>query len=425
MSQSPGTISRWQGAGLMATTLLGTGVFILPQMTIAIADTGAIFAWALLTLAIIPITLVFARLASHFPHAAGPAYFVEKAFGNIAGRCIGLSFLLLIPMGSAAAILITFKFLYVLVPLAGIQELLAQLAMIAFLLIINIKGIQVSAKLQFFLTVSILAIVVALLVLAGFKSEPQKLSVILERAEFDTVLSAAGVAFWSFLGVEAMTHLANDFRNPKKDLVPAMMIGTILVGLIYVACTYLLIITPFESTLAMVDVFDQLLGGYGAQVIGILGAASGLAVVNVYSAGISRLIWSFSKEQVLPKYFDQLNEHQVPVRALVANLLTMALAITFTYFSGQELEQLISWTNGVFVVIYSATMFAAAKLLSKKYLPLIVCSLTFCLAVAISLGSSMTYAFIILLVLIPSLLWQRSHLAQQNPTPTPTVNNKN
>lgn len=412
MQQSSGTISRWQGAGLMATTLLGTGVFILPQMTISIADTGAIFAWALLTLAIIPITLVFARLASRFPHAAGPAYFVEQAFGNIAGRCIGLSFLLLIPMGSAAAILITFKFFYVLAPVSGIQELIVQLAMIVLLLLINIKGIQISAKLQFCLTLSIVAIVVVLIALAALNTVPQKLSVIIQRAEFDTVLGAAGVAFWSFLGVEAMTHLANDFRDPKKDLVPAMMIGTILVGIVYVACTYLLISIPSQSSLAMVDVFDQLLGGYGAQVIGVLGVASGLAVVNVYSAGISRLIWSFSKERVLPKYFDQLNQHDVPVRALVANLLTMAAAVSFTYFSGHELEQLISWTNGVFVVIYSATMFAAIKLLSKKYLMLIICSLAFCFSVAVSLGSSMLYAFLILAILIPSLLWQRSHLKQ-------------
>ena len=415
MQQSSGTISRWQGAGLMATTLLGTGVFILPQMTIAIADTGAIFAWALLTLAIIPITLVFARLASRFPHAAGPAYFVEKAFGNIAGRCIGLSFLLLIPMGSAAAILITFKFFYVLAPVSGLEELFVQLSMIALLLLINIKGIQVSAKLQSGLTLTIVAIVIALIALASVNHQPQPLSVIIQGAQFDTVLSAAGVAFWSFLGVEAMTHLANDFRNPKKDLVPAMMIGTVSVGLVYVACTYLLISIPSQSSLAMVDVFDNLLGGYGAQVIGVLGVASGLAVVNVYSAGISRLIWSFSREQVLPKYFDHLNAHQVPVRALVANLLTMAAAISFTYFSGQELEQLISWTNGVFVVIYSATMFAAAKLLSKKYLPLIICSLGFCFAVAISLGSSMIYALIILVILVPSLLWQRSHLGQNQP----------
>ena len=99
-SSVKGTIGRWQGAGLMATTLLGTGVFILPQMTIEAAGSGALIAWLVLTLAIIPVTLVFGRLASVFPHAAGPAYFVEKAFGRTSGRTIGLLFLLVVPLGS-------------------------------------------------------------------------------------------------------------------------------------------------------------------------------------------------------------------------------------------------------------------------------------------------------------------------------------
>lgn len=410
MNQITGTIGRWQGAGLMATTLLGTGVFILPQMTIDIADSGALLTWAMLTLAIIPITLIFGRLSSIFPHAAGPAYFVEKAFGSIAGRCIGLSFLLLIPIGSAAAILITFKFFYVLVPLQGIAELLVQLALIAFLFLINLKGIQVSAKLQFFLTLTIVAIVAALLSLSGPYVEKVQLSQLIKEFESSTVMTAAGIAFWSFLGVEAMTHLANDFRNPKKDMIPAMLIGTVLVGLIYLACTFLLLLIPSSSSLAMVDTFDAFLGGYGAQVIGLLGLASGLATVNVYSASVARLIWSLSRDRVLPTYFEKLNRHQVPVRALFANLAAMAAAITFTYVTNQALEQLISWTNGVFVIIYAASMFAAFKLLPQRYIPVILLSLFFCLAVAISLGDSMLYAFVILAVLIPSLYWQKRHL---------------
>ncbi len=31
--------------------------------------------------------------------------------------------------------------------------------------------------------------------------------------DYDGVMLAIGIAFWSFLGVEAMTHLANDFRR--------------------------------------------------------------------------------------------------------------------------------------------------------------------------------------------------------------------
>ena len=111
MQATSSGIGRWQGAGLLVTTLLGTSVFILPQMTINMAGYGALWAWGLLTLSIIPVALVFASLASRYPHAAGPAYFVEKAFGPVAGRSIGIIFLLAVPLGTPAAILITYQFI--------------------------------------------------------------------------------------------------------------------------------------------------------------------------------------------------------------------------------------------------------------------------------------------------------------------------
>ncbi|EPJ45074.1 MAG: amino acid permease family protein [Osedax symbiont Rs2] len=414
MSNATANIGRWHGAGLMATTLLGTGVFILPQITVGIAGAGALWAWILLTLAIIPVTLVFGRLAGKSPHAGGPAHFVELAFGSLAGRCIGLSFLLLIPIGSAAAILIAFKFFAVFFPVTGVVELLVQIGMLLLLLALNIRGIHVSAKLQFLLTLVIVAVVLTLLIFSGFEIPRYNLSNALQQADFSAVMGAAGIAFWSFLGVEAMTHLATDFRNPKKDMLPAMMIGTVLVGMIYIACTYLLIIMPGTSALAIVDVFDRLLGGYGAQVIGTLGIASGLATVNVYTAGSSRLLCSFSRDRVLPKYFDQLNQYQVPVRALCAILLAMLLAIVLTYQFGQQLEQLIAWTNGVFVVIYTATMLAAFKLLSRKYLPIIILSCLFFAAIAFSIGANMLYAVLVLTLICPVMYWQKNHLQRQS-----------
>jgi len=120
-------ISRWQGAGLLATTLLGTGVFILPQMTIDIAGNDAMIAWLLLIVAIIPITLVFGRLAAKFPHAGGPAHFVEQAYGAVAGRTIGLLFLLVVPLGVPAAILMTFQFVEPLIKLSALGQLIAEL----------------------------------------------------------------------------------------------------------------------------------------------------------------------------------------------------------------------------------------------------------------------------------------------------------
>ncbi|MCE9680123.1 L-methionine/branched-chain amino acid transporter [Shewanella sp. AS1] len=397
----------------MATTLLGTGVFILPQLTLALAGFGALFAWILLTLAIIPVTLVFGRLAGFFPHAAGPAYFVEQAFGRTAGRTIGLIFLLVIPIGAPAAILMTFQFINELVPISGWYQVLIELLLLLLLLLINLKGIQVSAKLQFALTLAIVAVVVLMFGAGGTNLGQLELVASETEIELDLVMAAAGIAFWSFLGVEAMTHLANDFKHPERDMLPAMILGTVLVGLVYIACTLLLLFVPLGDGLAMVTAFDRLLGGYGAQVIGILGIAGGLSTVNVYTASVARLVWSFSREGVLPRYFDRLNQHQVPVRALSMVLSLMGCVIVLTYLSGQELEHLIAWSNGVFVIIYLMSMLAAAKLLGRGYWPQVLCGVLFCVMMLFALGWSMLYALGLVILVAPLLKWQRRYQSRK------------
>jgi len=419
MNQMNATIGRWQGAGLMATTLLGTGVFILPQMTIEVAGSASLLAWLLLTVAIIPVALVFGLLASRFPHASGPAYFIEKAFGATAGRTIGLIFLLVIPIGAPAAILMTFQFLEALISISGLGQLVAELLIVAVLLLLNIKGIQVSAKLQFLLTLLIVAVVAILFGASGLNVGQLENFAHSSHPQFSGVMLAMGIGFWSFLGIEAMTHLASDFRQPDKDLLPAMMMGTVLVGVIYLACTFLLLMVPTEGAgLAMISAFDYLLSntflsGYGAYIIGILGIASGLATVNVYAASAARLLWSFSKEGILPRYFDKLNPHGVPFRALFAILGSMAVVIVVTYFSSQELEDLIAWSNGVFVIIYLLAMLSAAKLLSKRYLPLVIAGCVFCIGLGIALGSNMIYATVLVLVIAPFMFWQKAHLTRK------------
>jgi len=398
-------ISRWQGAGLLATTLLGTGVFILPQMTIDIAGNDAMIAWLLLIVAIIPITLVFGRLAAKFPHAGGPAHFVEQAYGAVAGRTIGLLFLLVVPLGVPAAILMTFQFVEPLIKLSALGQLIAELGVLLLIFLVNYRGIQVSAKLQFVLTLVIVSVVVLLFSVSSLHNND--LALISQfPLKHDLVMMAAGVAFWSFLGVEAMTHLASEFKNARKDLLPAMLIGTVIVGLVYLACTALLLIVPSNDSLAMVGVFNQLLGGYGAHVIGILGLAGGLASVNVYTASVAKLTWSFSHDGVLPAYFSKVNRHLVPTRALSVMLIIMAMVLIITFVTRQNLEDIIAWCNGVFVIIYLAAMFAAIKLLDKKYLPLILISCLFCLMLAWGIGWRMIYAFFLLAITAPLLWWQ-------------------
>ena len=400
-------IGRWQGAALMATTLLGTGVFILPQMTVEVAGPWALLAWLLLTLAVLPLAFTFGLLASRFPHATGPAHFAALAFGELTGRVLGLMFLLVVPFGASAALMITFEFIAPLLPEAQHWRLPVELSLLGLLWLLNYRGLQLSARLQFGLTLLIIALVLLLLLAFGLLQPQQIQQTSLPAFSSSALAAACAIAFWSFLGVEAMTHLAHDFRDASKDLLPALIRGCLVVGAIYVACSYLVLVMGTGEALAMISVFNQLLGGYGELVLGILGFCSGIATVNVYTASVARSLASFSEQGITPAYFQQKNHHQMPQRALSAIIAAMAAVLLLTWYSGQQLEDLISWVNGVFVVIYLVSMAAAYQLLPGRYKALSLVSLALCLLLALAIAEHMLYALLLIVLLWPVLYLQQ------------------
>ena len=408
--KATGRIGRYQGAALLATTLLGTGVFILPQVSLAQAGGAAIGVWLLLTLLAVPITVIFGALAGAIPNAAGPAHFVGEAFGAVAGRVMGLMFLLVVPVGGSAALLMTWSFIE---PWFGAQyQLPGQLLFLLVLFLLNRVGFQLSARLQLGLTLAIVAVVVLLISLFFWRGAPLPATELALPA-WSGISAALALGFWSFLGVEAMTHLAQDFRDPARDMVPALLIGLLLVGLVYLGCSALLwaLAAPGES-LTMAQAFDRLCGGYGQWVIGILGLCSGLATVNVYTASVARLTWSFSQQGVLPAWFQPLNRQQVPERALYLIIGLMALVILGSSPFSQQLEALIGWVNGVFAVIYLMSMLAAFKLLPARFRLTAAISALLCLGLMATLGTLLWYALLIILLSTPLLWWQ----LQRKPT---------
>lgn len=400
-------IGRWQGAALMATTLLGTGVFILPQMTVAVAGPWALLAWLLLTVAVLPLAFTFGLLASRFPHATGPAHFAALAFGELTGRILGLMFLLVVPLGASAALMITFEFIAPLLPQAQHWQLPVELSLLGLLWLLNYRGLQLSARLQFGLTLLIISVVLLLLLAFGLLQPQQLQQPSLPDFNGSALAAACAIAFWSFLGIEAMTHLANDFRDAGQDLLPALLRGCLVVGAIYIACSYLVLVMGSGHSVAMISVFNQLLGGYGELVLGILGFCSGIATVNVYTASVARSLASFSEQGITPAFFQQKNRHQMPQRALTAIISAMAAVLLLTWFSGQQLEDLISWVNGVFVVIYLVSMAAAYKLLPDRYKAMSLVSLALCLLLAVAIAEHMLYALLLIALIWPLLYMQQ------------------
>lgn len=383
------SITRWQGMGLMATTLLGTGVFILPQLTIAEAGDKALLAWLLLIAAILPLGVVFAQLGKEYVSAAGPAHFVTQAFGQRYGQMVGIMFLCVVPLGAPAALIMTLEFVKPLVALSALQALMAELSILLLLFVVNVRGLKISGVLQLGLTLAILTVV--LMMVAAWSVNTSIKPEALPEGSGKGLVSAFGLAIWSFLGIEAVTHLSAEFKDVKRDFVPAVLGGLLVVGVIFLACTYLSSLAP-QDNLAMVGAYERLLGSSGRWVIGVLGLAAGVATVNVYVLSLSRLTWSYSQDGLFPKSLQRLNHYQVPSTALFLVLTVCAIVLVASYLLKLPFEMMIRWTNGVFVLIYFASMFAAWRLLEAKHRPAIVIGTAVCLIFSISLGSSMIYA---------------------------------
>lgn len=88
-----------QGIGLLATSLLGTGVFAVPALVAQIAQQDSLWAWPLLMLLCSLSPLGFAALGQRFPNAGGVAHFVNLAFGTRLARVSGWLFLSVIRWG--------------------------------------------------------------------------------------------------------------------------------------------------------------------------------------------------------------------------------------------------------------------------------------------------------------------------------------
>ncbi|WP_163831377.1 L-methionine/branched-chain amino acid transporter [Spartinivicinus ruber] len=400
MNQLHKTITLAQGVGLLVTTMMGTGVFVLPQLTVQDAGFAALLAWLLLILAMLPVTWVFAELGKRFPHAGGPSHIVSKAFGETQGKIIGLLFLLLVPVGAPAAIEITMQFAQALVPLNNIQMLIVELVFIAGLLILNWRGVQASGRIQTGLTLTMVVVVLAVS-LSQFSNQTVMPIPAFDYSQWPLLASAAGLAFWSFMGIETMSHLSAEFKNPERDFGRALLIGVAVVGLIYLICTWTILqATPGFNTLAMVDVFDQQFGQGGRWVIGVLGIFSGAATVNVYLASTARLAFSLSEQGALPNYLSRLNQHGVPSNGLITTCALTALVLVIAQMIKIPFESLVRWTNGVFVLIYIFTMVSAYKLLSGTFKIVAFFGATVCLLLGISLGASMSYALFLWVSLV-------------------------
>lgn len=402
-----------QGIGLLSTSLLGTGVFAVPALAALAAGDDSLWAWPVLIALVFPVAIVFAVLGRHFPSAGGVAHFVGMAFGPRLERVTGWLFLSVIPVGLPAALHIAAGFWQGMFGWQGWQLLVAELVTLGLIWLVGTRGAGSSANLQMIIA----GLIVALIAAIWWKGD-LSLSSIPFPAPADVSLSgmtgALAVMFWCFVGLEAFAHLASEFKHPERDFPRALMIGLIVAGTVYWACT--VVVLHFDlwhvqgAAASLPIIVVNLFGKETLWIACIIGYLACFASLNIYIQSFARLVWS--QAQYKPQSpLARLSPRQIPLSALNAVLACCVICTLGIYAFSINLDTLIIYANGIFILIYLLCMMAGCRLLKGRYKALAWVGSILCLLLLAIPGWKSLYA-IVMLAGLWMLLPKRSLVAQ-------------
>ena len=189
------------------------------------------------------------------------------------------------------------------------------------------------------------------------------------------------VAPWAFVGFDTIPQAAEEFKfSPKKTRL--LMILSIVFGAgVYIllnTVTAAVIPEGYHSWPEYIDDLGnlngllslptfhagyQLLGNWGLTFLGIAVLGAILSGIIGFYMATSRLLYSMSKENVLPMWFGKLGNHKTPKNAII---FTMAIALVAPFFGRTALGWIVDMSSIGAAIGYGYTSLAAFKFAKQE-----------------------------------------------------------
>ncbi|MBT8148039.1 MAG: amino acid permease [Gammaproteobacteria bacterium] len=298
----------------------------------------------------------FAELASRFPVSAGASIYVFEGFGvKQLSILVGL---LIIMTGVVSAATIARGFVGYLNVFINLPGWLTVIVLLSLLGALAIWGIAESVRTAAVLTVlEILGLLLVLFVTAPLFAElPQRIGEFtpgMELAIWPGIFSGAFLAFYAFVGFEDMVHVAEEVKNPERNLPRGILLALATSTLLYVAIAFavLLVLSPERlsgSDAPLASVYAEVTGNTPVviTVIAMFAVVNG-ALIQIIMA--SRVCYGMARQNWLPSILAKVSGiTRTPIIAtLLVTFLIMSMALWL------PLEQLARMTSFFLLIIFS------------------------------------------------------------------------
>ncbi|HEX5295827.1 MAG TPA: amino acid permease [Streptosporangiaceae bacterium] len=367
--------------GLVVGSIVGTGVFAMPAV-LAGAGTSSILVLGVIAVGAMLLAALFGQLTRRIPKSDGGLYaYARHEFGDFAGYLTGWCYWIQAWAGNAAIVSAWVFYVDALFGIkpSGIGNWGIALIGLWIPALVNLAGVRQVAWFQN-LTVVLKFLPLLFVGVAGWFFVKQANFGAFNASGgslYSAIGIAAGVALFSFIGVEVAAITAKRVRNPRVNVGRAALLGTAASALLYVAVSAAIMgLVPHkelvDSTAPFVTAFQTIFtgGAWAGKLVAALAVISGIGALNGWTLVTTEVSRAAADDGLFPRPFAWTDRNGTAWFGVLTAAVLPSLLMLWSYTTAAGLTVFTELVALTVVTVAIPYLFSAcaqlAYLVSKR-----------------------------------------------------------
>jgi APA family basic amino acid/polyamine antiporter len=331
------TVSVVVATAIVVADMIGVGVFTSLGFQVKDIPSGfsILLLWAVGGLVALCGVFSYSELGAMFPRSSGEYNFLTRAFHPAFGFLAGW---VSATVGFAAPVALAAMAFgqYGASVWPGTPPLALAVGVVWLVSIVQLTGVRHSSTFQLVATVLKVVLIVAFLI-AGFVTGPSQISFAPDAAVFTQVTSAPfaiGLVFvmYAFSGWNAATYIIGEMHTPQQSLPRALLAGTLIVMVLYVALNAVfLYTTPIAQLSGQLDVAriagSHVFGEIGGRIVGAMICIGLISSISAMMWIGPRVMMTMGEDIPALRVFARKSTRGAPAYAILFQLAVASLML--------------------------------------------------------------------------------------------------